>query len=144
MNGKCDEHLYKAVNDNNYLPEVFKTLVSPILHPLDGKAIPKAIMITSALPKEGKNIVTANVGVSLAHDMHQHSLLVEELSNRYDNRVIIFDTPPLLVAAKSSVLAGYWVLSLTINILTFCSFQSSKDMVLITVAIISSRSTPTG
>lgn len=174
QSGKWDERLYMAVNDDSYLPEVFKTLRSRILHPLDDKAIPKTIMITSALPKEGKSFVTANLGISLAHGMDQHSLLVdcdlrrpamaknfgldnshglvdylrdeavlpnliaktsikslsilpsgkppanpaellgstrmaalvEELSSRYEDRIIIFDSPPLLVAAESSVLAG--------------------------------------
>jgi Mrp family chromosome partitioning ATPase len=32
--------------------------------------------------------------------------LVAELSSRYEDRIIIFDSPPVLVAAESSVLAG--------------------------------------
>jgi capsular exopolysaccharide synthesis family protein len=131
-------------------------------------------MVTSALPKEGKSFITANLGISLAHGMDQHALLVdcdlrkpvlakmfgldnkvglvdylsgdaalselivktpvetlsvltsgktpanpaellgsikmsalvEELSGRYEDRIIIFDSPPLLVAAETSVLAG--------------------------------------
>ncbi|TKB25008.1 polysaccharide biosynthesis tyrosine autokinase [Desulfopila sp. IMCC35006] len=174
QSGKWDERLYQAVNDDSYLPEVFKTLRSRILHPLDGRTMPKTIMITSALPKEGKSFVTANLGISLARGLDQHALLVdcdlrkpamakmfglnnsrglvdylldeaalpeliakiaikslsvlpsgkppanpaellgstrmaalvEELSSRYEDRIIIFDTPPLLVAAESSVLAG--------------------------------------
>ncbi len=174
MNGKWDERLSKAVNDDGYLPEVFKTLRSRILHPLDAVPVPKTILVTSAIPKEGKSFVTANLGISLAHGMDQHCLLVdcdlrkpalanlfgtsnnvglvdylrddvalpkliektsvktlslltsgkspanpaellgstrmsalvEELSGRYDDRIIIFDSPPLLVAAESSVLAG--------------------------------------
>ena len=174
QSGRWDERLSKAVNDDMYLPEVFKTLRSRILHPLDDKKIPKTILITSALPKEGKSFVTANLGISLAHGMDQHSLLVdcdlrkpamgrlfgldnrlglvdylrdeaslpelitktsiktlsvipsgkppanpaellgstrmaalvEELSSRYEDRIIIFDSPPMLVAAESSVLAG--------------------------------------
>jgi exopolysaccharide/PEP-CTERM locus tyrosine autokinase len=174
LSGKWDERLFKAVNDDSYLPEVFKTLRSRILHPLDGEMVPKTIMITSAIPKEGKSFVSANLAISLAHGMDQHSLLVdcdlrkpalarmfgldnsvglvdylrdnvmlseliaktpintlsvltsgkspanpaellgstrmsalvEELSGRYDDRIIIFDSPPLLVAAESSVLAG--------------------------------------
>ena len=153
---------------------MFKALRSRILHPLDGDTAPKTIMVTSAVPKEGKSFITANLGISLAHGMDQHSLLVDcdlrkpvlakmfgldnrvglvdylrddvplselivktpvktlsvltsgkspanpaellgstrmsalvdELSGRYDDRVIIFDTPPMLVAAESSVLAG--------------------------------------
>jgi len=174
LSGKWDERLFKAANDDGYLPEVFKTLRSRILHPLDGGKIPKTIMVTSAIPREGKSFVTANLGISLAHGLDQHSLLVdcdlrkpvlakmfgldnsvglvdylrddvmlskliantavktlsvltsgkspanpaellgsarmpalvEELSDRYEDRLIIFDSPPLLVAAESSVLAG--------------------------------------
>lgn len=172
--GEWDPRLFKAVNDDGYIPEVFKTLRSRILHPLGGKAIPKTILVTSAVPQEGKSFVAANLGVSLAHDMDQHSLLVDcdlrrpvlaktfgldnsaglvdyltdnvslsklirktpvstlsvlpsgisplnpaellsssrmstlvkELSGRYEDRIVIFDSPPLLVAAESSVLAG--------------------------------------
>lgn len=174
LSGKWDERLYKAVNDSNYLPEVFKTLRARILHPQDGESVPKTIMITSAVPKEGKSFVSANLAISLAYGMDQHSLLVdcdlrrpalarmfgldnsvglvdflrdnvalpeliaktpvetlsiltsgtspanpaellgstrmaalvEELSGRYEDRIIIFDSPPMLVAAESSVLAG--------------------------------------
>ena len=174
LSGKWDERLFKAVNDDNNLPEVFKILRSRILHPKDGKAVPKTIMITSATPKEGKSFITANLGISLAQGIDQHSLLVdcdlrrpslaglfgmktgaglvdylqdemqladlicktsleklsilpsgkpplnpsellsstrmlalvEELSSRYEDRIIIFDTPPTLVAAETGVLAG--------------------------------------
>jgi exopolysaccharide/PEP-CTERM locus tyrosine autokinase len=174
LSGEWDERLFKAVNDDSYLPEVFKSLRSKILHPLDGGKVPKTIMVTSAIPKEGKSFITANLGISLAHGMDQHSLLVdcdlrkpmlakmfgldnrvglvdylrddialseliektpiktlslltsgkppanpaellgstkmsslvEELSGRYEDRIIIFDSPPMLVATESSVLAG--------------------------------------
>jgi protein-tyrosine kinase len=172
--GQWDKRLFHAVHNDIYLPEVFKVLRSRILHPKDGGKVPKTIMVTSATPKEGKSFVTANLGISLAHGMDQHSLLVDcdlrkptlaalfgiktntglvdylrdqvnlstlitktsmsklsilasgkpavnpaellssslmhalvdELSARYEDRIIIFDTPPVLVAAESSVLAG--------------------------------------
>jgi len=171
--GRWDERLFKAVNDDIYLPEVFKVLRSRILHPKDGGAVPKTIMVTSAIPGEGKSFLTANLGISLANGVDQHSLLVdcdlrkpslaamfgmdesrglvdylrdhvdlseliskttmkklsiltsgkpavnpaellsssrmhalvEELSSRYEDRIIIFDSPPILIAAESSVLA---------------------------------------
>ena len=174
LKGKWDERLFKAVKDNSYLPEVFKSLRSRILHPLDDEPVPKTIMVTSAIPKEGKSFVTANLGISLANGMDQHCLLVDcdlrkpslaklfgtdnqvglvdylrddiplselieqtpvntlslltsgkspanpaellgstrmsalvkELAGRYEDRIIIFDSPPLLIAAESSVLAG--------------------------------------
>lgn len=172
--GQWDKRLFHAVNDDIYLPEVFKMLRSRILHPKDGGTVPKTVMVTSAVPKEGKSFVTANLGISLAHGMDQHSLLVdcdlrkptlgplfgmktpmglvdylrdqkdlstlisktsmkklsiltsgkpainpaellssarmhalvEELSSRYEDRIIIFDTPPILIAAETNVLAG--------------------------------------
>ncbi|NTV51228.1 MAG: polysaccharide biosynthesis tyrosine autokinase [Desulfobulbaceae bacterium] len=174
LNENWDERLFKAVHDDSILPEVFKALRSRILYPKDGRAVPKTIMITSATPKEGKSFITANLGISLAQGVDQHSLLVdcdlrrpslaslfgiqariglvdylrnekklsdlicktsleklsvlpsgkspvnpsellsstrmsdlvEELSKRYDDRIIIFDTPPILIAAETSVLAG--------------------------------------
>ncbi|MBE0582179.1 MAG: hypothetical protein IH612_00295, partial [Desulfofustis sp.] len=71
--GKWDERLFKAVNNNAYIPEIFKTLRSHILHPLEGQTVPKTIMVTSAIPKEGKSFVTANLGITLAQGMDQYA-----------------------------------------------------------------------
>ncbi len=169
-----DKRLFKAVNNDLSIPEVFKTLRTRILFPPDGTKPPKTILITSAVPKEGKSFVTANLGVSLAQGMDQHSMLVDcdlrrpslstlfgmsinvglvdylrdevalhklinktvvqklsvlssgkppvnpaellsssrmralidELSLRYEDRIILIDSPPILVASESSVLAG--------------------------------------
>jgi protein-tyrosine kinase len=35
------------------------------------------------------------------------SSLVNEIANRYPDRVIIFDSPPLLLTSEASVLAGH-------------------------------------
>lgn len=172
--GKLDNRLFKAVNEDVSIPEIFKVLRTRILHPpKESKAI-KTVMITSAVPKEGKSFITGNLGISLAQDMDQYSLLVDcdlrrpslakllgcsnatglvdylrkdldlpelitrtatdklsilpsgkpplnpaellssermknlvnELSTRYDDRVIIFDSPPVMAAAETGVLAG--------------------------------------
>lgn len=168
-----DERLDLAVNHDQYLPEIFKTLRSRILFPGEDKPVPKTIMITSVAPMEGKSFVTANLGISLAQGMDQHSLLVscdlrrpslsrlfgmsgqvglaeylsgfddlaslirkttieklsllasgqppanpaellgssrmkrlvEELAQRYDDRIIIFDSPPFQFAAETTILA---------------------------------------
>jgi capsular exopolysaccharide synthesis family protein len=144
------------------------------VYPIDGRPVPKTILVTSAVPREGKTFVTANLGVSLAQGLDQHALLVdcdlrrpalgrmfgmsdglglaeylrdnvglentisrtaverlsilrsgkppvnpaellvssrmsalvEELSSRYEDRLIIFDSPPFQMAAESIVLAG--------------------------------------
>ena len=172
-NSGWDERLFKAVNDNIYVPEIFKTLRLRMLYPGKDRQPPKTVMIASVVPDEGKSFVTANLGISLAQGMDQHSLLVDcdlrqptlaslfgleftsglvdylsekgdisdliektsinklsllasgkppqnpaellssgrmkrlvdELADRYDDRIIIFDTPPASVASESLVLA---------------------------------------
>lgn len=171
--GSWDNRLFRAVNEDIAIPEIFKILRTRILHPQSPAVVPKTIMVTSTVPKEGKSFVSSNLGISLAHGMDQHSLLVdcdlrrptlaplfglsgayglvdylrgdlqlpdvlkntvvnklsllpsgsppvnpaellsssrmraliEELSSRYDDRLIIFDTPPIKAAAESGVLA---------------------------------------
>lgn len=171
--GQLDERLHWAVNKNYFLPEIFKTLRSRILLPKEGKAVPKTVMVTSVAPREGKSFISANLGISLAQGVEQHSLLVscdlrrpslsnlfgvtekkglvdylrgkqniadvihktsvnklsiipsgkppanpaellsssrmrslvEELAERYEDRIIIFDSPPYQLAAESAVLA---------------------------------------
>jgi protein-tyrosine kinase len=171
--GKWDQRLVQAVNFSGEVAESFRVLRSKILMPQDGKKVPKTIMVTSVLPKEGKSFVTANLGVALAQCVDQYSLmvdcdlrlpslsrlfgisnelgltdylrnktdistlilktsmekltilasgvppanpaellgsalmhaLIEELSKRYPDRFVIFDTPPLLVASESMTLA---------------------------------------
>jgi receptor protein-tyrosine kinase len=49
--------------------------------------------------------VHARANELLASDS-MHELMVE-LSNRYDDRVIVFDSPPLLMTTEASVLAGF-------------------------------------
>lgn len=175
MQGKWDGRLHAAVNDDPNIPEIFKVLRSRILHPGDGLASAKTIMITSAIPNEGKSFVAANLGISFAQGMDQYALivdcdlrtpgiarkfgisgdvglvdylrddksvtelirktsinklsvipggiapvnpaellssqkmkgLVEELSSKYDDRKIIFVSPPALTAAESTVLAEH-------------------------------------
>lgn len=172
--GKLDDRLFKAVNKDASLPEIFKVIRTRILYPTKKTKEIKTVMITSAVPKEGKSFITANLGISLAQDMDQHSLLVDcdlrrpslarllgvsnltglvdylredldlpdlisrtgtdklsilpsgkpplnpaellssarmknlvnELSKRYDDRVIIFDSPPVMAAAETGVLSG--------------------------------------
>ncbi len=172
--GIWDQRLFKAVNDDIYLPEMFKIIRSRILNPGEGVPTPKTIMITSVIPREGKSFITANLGISLARGLDQHCLLVdcdlrrpslaglfgvnggpgladylrdqtplteligktevnklsilpsgvppvnpaellssarmqdliEELSSRYQDRIILFDSPPMLIAAEASLLAS--------------------------------------
>ena len=56
--------------------ENFKVLRSRILFPKEGKR-PTAIMVTSALPGEGKTLVAANLAVSIAQGINEHVMLVD-------------------------------------------------------------------
>ncbi len=171
--GAWDERLLKVTSFNDEFAESFRVLRSKVLRPPDGRPTPKSIMVTSALPQEGKSFVSANLAISLSRGVDQHSLLVdcdlrvpslarilgvkndrgladflrdganlpglirktavdklsllpsgeppvnpsellgsermydlvEELSSRYPDRFVIFDTPPLQVASESIVLS---------------------------------------
>lgn len=56
--------------------EYFKHLRAQILFSRDGKR-PRTIMVTSALPSEGKTFVSANLAVSLSQGINEHALLVD-------------------------------------------------------------------
>lgn len=168
-----DERLKQVTRSSHEIAEAFRMLRAKILLPQDGRSIPRTIMVTSALPSEGKTFVTANLGVALAQGVDQHSLivdcdlrhptlanlfgasalhgladylkgeaqlpdliqktaepklsllasgptpgnpsellgsarmheLVDELSLRYSDRFVIFDSPPLQVASESMILS---------------------------------------
>lgn len=170
---RWDERLSEVTSYSNKIAESFRVLRSKILIPQDGRPAPKTIMVTSALPREGKSFVTANLGIALAQGVDQHALLVDcdlrapslaqlfgmspkrgladylqdnadissllqktslekmmlipsgsppanpadllgsermaklvkELSARYPDRYVIFDTPPLEIASESKVLS---------------------------------------
>jgi|GEM_PF-409142 len=72
-----DERLSKVANFSSKTAESFRVLRSKILLPQDGRPAPKTIMVTSALPQEGKSFVSANLGIALAQGVDQHSLLVD-------------------------------------------------------------------
>ncbi len=72
-----DERLGKVTSFSNKIGESFRVLRSKILLPQDGRPAPKTIMVTSALPCEGKSFVSANLGIALAQGVDQHALLVD-------------------------------------------------------------------
>ena len=74
---RLDERLSKVTSFSNKVAESFRVLRSKILLPQDGRPAPKTIMVTSALPREGKSFVSANLGIALAQGVDQHALLVD-------------------------------------------------------------------
>ena len=57
--------------------EQFRKLRTNILFPPNGKEIPRVILITSALPGEGKTFVSANLAATIAQNIDNHVLLMD-------------------------------------------------------------------
>ncbi len=77
QSGSWDERLVKVTALGSIEAESFRVLRSKILYPADGRPVPKTILVTSAVPSEGKGFVASNLGISLARGMDQSSLLVD-------------------------------------------------------------------
>jgi len=75
--GAWDARLFKAVNEDMPIAELFKNLRSKILHPPGDRPRPQTILVASAIPGEGKSFVTANLGTSLAQGVDQFCLMVD-------------------------------------------------------------------
>ncbi|MEW6428255.1 MAG: CpsD/CapB family tyrosine-protein kinase [Thermodesulfobacteriota bacterium] len=171
---RWDPRLRLSTAANSTITESFRKVRNTILHPPSG-IIPRSILVTSAMPEEGKSFICANLGVSLAQSLEQHCLLVDcdlrrptlaglfgvagdrglstylrgeetleavirktglaklsvipsgpstpnpaelldttgmqhlmaELVDRYPDRYILFDSPPVQAAAETAVLAKH-------------------------------------
>lgn len=172
--GQWDERLSLATAMTGPVAENIRSLRTRILHPFSGKRT-RSLLVTSAVPEEGKSFICANLGISLAQGVDntcllvdcdlrrpmQHTLfgldnraglsdylqrkkaipellvpsgvdklsilpsgplsinpaellgssymasLVEELEQRYDDRIVLFDSPPLQAASETAVLAQH-------------------------------------
>jgi len=60
----------------NFAAEQYKMLRSQLLFPAGG-SVPKTILVTSAIPGEGKSIVSSNLAISIALGKQEHVLLIE-------------------------------------------------------------------
>jgi len=61
---------------NSFESEQFKLIRNRILFPESGKSF-QSVMITSAVPGEGKSFVSANLAISIARNINQHVLLID-------------------------------------------------------------------
>ncbi|MCJ7601579.1 MAG: CpsD/CapB family tyrosine-protein kinase [Desulfobulbaceae bacterium] len=71
-----DARLVAAIENFSGVAESFRRLRANILHPAEGNPA-RSILVTSASPAEGKSFVCANLGVTMAHGVDQHSLMVD-------------------------------------------------------------------
>ncbi len=71
-----DERLVVAGKNFSGVAESFRKLRTKILYPVEGD-VPRSVLIISADAQEGKSFVCANLGVSLAHSVAQHALMID-------------------------------------------------------------------
>ena len=71
-----DKRLVTIDNSTSFEAEQIRILKTNILNPRNGK-IPRSILVTSAVPYEGKSFIAANLAISLAQSIDQYSLLVD-------------------------------------------------------------------
>lgn len=71
-----DKNLVSLFNPESFEAEQFKILRTNLLFPASGES-PRSIMVTSALPGEGKSFVAANLAVSVARHINRRVLLID-------------------------------------------------------------------
>jgi len=78
-------HLHYSINKNlvayhsphSFEAEQFRMLRTNILFPPNSKPSPRTILVTSALPGEGKSFVSSNLALSIAQNIDKHVLLID-------------------------------------------------------------------
>ncbi|MFZ5568850.1 MAG: polysaccharide biosynthesis tyrosine autokinase [Thermodesulfobacteriota bacterium] len=73
---RLDNNLIAFSDAQSFEAEQFKSLKTNILFPADGK-VPRVIMVTSALPNEGKSFVASNLAISISQNIDDHVLLID-------------------------------------------------------------------
>ena len=92
ITGRLDDHLYMYHMPYSYTAEQIRKLRTFLFHMPD-KAPPRILMVTSALPSEGKTVIASNLAISIAKGEDQHVLLVE-CDLRKPSMYTLFKYPP--------------------------------------------------
>ncbi len=71
-----DKNLVTIMRPDSIESEHFKMIRTNIMFPVSGKQ-PRTMMVTSALPNEGKSFVASNLAVSIAQYLDKYVLLVD-------------------------------------------------------------------
>ncbi|MHC5076800.1 MAG: polysaccharide biosynthesis tyrosine autokinase, partial [Planctomycetota bacterium] len=71
-----DKNIVAFLKPESFEAEQFKMLRTNLFFPISGKS-PRSIMVTSAVPGEGKSFVAANLAISIAQGIHEHVLLID-------------------------------------------------------------------
>jgi capsular exopolysaccharide synthesis family protein len=75
--GPLDDHLYMYHMPYSYTAEQIRKLRTHIFHLPGGAPAPRVIMVTSALPGEGKSLIASNLAIAIARGEDQSVLLVD-------------------------------------------------------------------
>lgn len=91
---QADTNLVTLLNPQSFESEQFKILRTNLLFPVSGKP-PRTILVTSAVPGEGKSFVSANLAVSIAQNIEEHVLLMDcDIRRPSQHRSFGFDDVP--------------------------------------------------
>jgi protein-tyrosine kinase len=71
-----DKNLVSLLKPQSFETEQFKILRTNLLFPTSGRS-PRSIMITSAVPGEGKSFVSSNLAISIAQSIQEYVLLID-------------------------------------------------------------------
>jgi len=71
-----DKSLISLLEPQSFEAEQFKILRTNILFPSSGKP-PRVIMVSSAVPGEGKSFVASNLAISIAQNIDEHVMLMD-------------------------------------------------------------------
>ncbi len=72
-----DKNLIAYHSPQSFEAEQFRMLRTNILFPSGGKPSPRTILVTSALPGEGKSFVASNLALTIAQNIDKHVLLID-------------------------------------------------------------------
>ncbi|HON39363.1 MAG: CpsD/CapB family tyrosine-protein kinase [Desulfomonilia bacterium] len=92
ITGRLDDHLYMYHMPYSYTAEQIRKIRTYLFHMPD-KTPPRILMVTSALPSEGKTVIASNLAISIAKGEDQHVLLVE-CDLRKPSMYTLFKYPP--------------------------------------------------
>ncbi len=77
VKGPLDDHLYMHHMPYSYTAEQIRKLRTYIFHMPENRPVPRVIMVTSALPGEGKSTLASNLAIAIAKGEDQQVLLVD-------------------------------------------------------------------
>ncbi len=66
-----DKNMVTLLKPQSFEAEQFKILRTNLLFPSSGRS-PRTIMVTSAMPDEGKSLIAANLAISIAQSIQEY------------------------------------------------------------------------